>query len=359
MYYDIEVLDMDDPLALKQQSRWKIFLTIGAITALGILVYGLRHQIADAIRDLGQINILALLLIIPLKIINYDAYARLYRHLFAILGNKVNYWSMYRLSLELTFVNYILPSGGISGISYFTIRSRSFGISAAKATLAQFSKLLLLFVSFQPLLVLGIFLLALREHVNNLVLVTATSLITLLIVGTLAGIYVIESRQRINSFLTFVARILNRVVKVVRPKKADAIDIEIAQKAFNELHENYQIYKKNWRSLKYPFLYTMLANLTEIAALYVVYIAFGDLVNIGAVILAYAVANFAGLVSVLPAGIGIYEALMTGVLVATGIPAGISISVTIMFRLVTMAIQLPPGYYFYQRAIKGGITKKF
>lgn len=350
---------MDDPLELRQQSHLKIWLTIVALIALGILAYGLRRQIGDAVQDLGRVNTLALLLIIPLKILNYDAYARLYRNLFAIVGNKVNYWSMYRLSLELNFVNYILPSGGISGISYFTIRSRSYGISSAKATLAQITKLLLLFVSFQPLLILGVILLATREHVNNLVLVTATSLITLLVVGTLVGIYVIESRQRINSFLTFVAKILNRVVKVVRPRREDAINIEIAQAAFTELHENYKVYKKNWRALKYPFLHTMIANLTEIAALYVVYIAFGGFVNIGAVILAYAVANFAGLISVLPAGIGIYEGLMTGVLVATGIPAGLSISVTIMFRLITMLIQMPPGYILYQKAVRDGLTKKF
>src|SRR5204863_2452125 len=100
-----------------------------------------------------------------------------------------------------------------------------------------------------------------------------------------------------------------------------------------------------------PFLYLMIANITEVAAVYVVYIAFGQLVNVGAVILAYAVANFAGLISVLPAGIGIYEALMTGVLAATGIPAGLSIPVTIMYRVINMAIQLGPGYVLYQKAI--------
>jgi uncharacterized membrane protein YbhN (UPF0104 family) len=47
-------------------------------------------------------------------------------------------------------------------------------------------------------------------------------------------------------------------------------------------------------------------------------------VNPGAIILAYAVANFAGLISILPAGVGIYEALMSAVLAATGIPAGVS-----------------------------------
>jgi len=107
-----------------------------------------------------------------------------------------------------------------------------------------------------------------------------------------------------------------------------------------------------------PFLYLMIANATEVAAVYVVYIAFGRLVNVGAVILAYAVANFAGLVSVLPAGIGIYEGLMTAVLVATGIPAGLSIPVTIMYRVINMTIQLTPGYYFYQKALRSGLAKE-
>jgi uncharacterized membrane protein YbhN (UPF0104 family) len=89
----------------------------------------------------------------------------------------------------------------------------------------------------------------------------------------------------------------------------------------------------------------------------VVYVAFGRLVNVGAVILAYAVANFAGLISVLPAGIGIYEGLMTAVLVATGISAGLSIPVTIMYRVLNMAIQLTPGYYFYQKALRTGLDK--
>jgi uncharacterized protein (TIRG00374 family) len=149
------------------------------------------------------------------------------------------------------------------------------------------------------------------------------------------------------------------LVRIVRPKRKDAINVASAQSAFIELHEDYQVYKKNWPALKYPLIHTMVANITEIAALYAVYAAFGEYVNIGAVILAYAVANFAGLISVLPAGIGIYEFLMTGVLVATGIPAGLSISVTIMFRLVTMVIQLPPGYFFYQKAVKDGLTKEF
>ena len=82
-----------------------------------------------------------------------------------------------------------------------------------------------------------------------------------------------------------------------------------------------------------------------------VYIAFGHWVNLGAVILAYAVANFAGFISVLPGGIGVYEALMTAVLAISGIPASLSIPVVIMYRVLNTLIQVPPGYYFYHRRL--------
>ena len=99
-------------------------------------------------------------------------------------------------------------------------------------------------------------------------------------------------------------------------------------------------------------MYALMANVAEILTIYVVYIAFGQWVNPGAVIIAYAIANSAGLVSVLPGGIGIYEALMTAVLASAGVPAGVSLPVTVMYRVLNMTIQLPPGYVLYHKAVQ-------
>ena len=349
-------METHEEAPLIKRSKWRLILTAVTFIALAVLIYGVRKDIGGVIENLGKVNTLALLLIIPIEALNYDVYARFYVRLFKILDKPIKYRDMYKLNLELNFVNHILPSGGVSGISYFTVRMRAFGVSGPKSTLSQLIKLLILYISFQPLLILGVFLLALRGHVNNLVMVVASSLITLLVVGTFGFIYMIESRRRINSFLTSVTKILNKLLSLFR-RNTETINVEGAQAAFGELHDNYQLLKENWRDLKIPFLYLLIANATEVAAIYVVYIAFGKLVNVGAVILAYAVANFAGLVSVLPAGIGIYEGLMTGVLVATGIPAGLSIPVTIMYRVINMAIQLIPGYYFYQKALRAGLDR--
>jgi putative heme transporter len=347
---------MDETPARIKRSKWRLALTAVTFIALAVLIYGVRKDIGGVIENLGKVNAFALLLIIPLEALNYDVYARMYVRFFRILGEKVRYRDMYKLNLELNFVNHILPSGGISGISYFTVRMRAYGVSGPKSTLSQIMKLLLLYVSFQPLLIIGVFLLALRGHVNNLVMLVAGSIITLLVVGTIGFIYMIESRGRINAFLTTVTKVLNMFLGVFRRNK-ETINVAGAQSAFNELHDNYKLLKENWRQLRVPFLYMMIANATEVAAVYVVYIAFGRLVNVGAVILAYAVANFAGLISVLPAGIGVYEGLMTAVLAATGISAGLSIPVTIMYRVLNMGIQLIPGYYLYQKALRAGLDR--
>ncbi len=328
---------------------------MATIVIMAGLIFGLRQEIGDVISDLGRVNAFALLIIIPIEVLNYDAYVRLYRSFFAILKEKLNYWTTYKICLEMNFVNHILPSGGVSGISYFSLRMRTQGISTPKSTLAQMMKFLLLFVSYQPILILGLVLLAIGGHVNNLILVVTTAIITALVIGTGAAIYILESRSRINNFLLSATRVINRIIHIIRPHKKETFSLEKAKKSFDELHENYNVLKQNWRQLKKPFFFTMVANATEVAALYMVYVAFGEFVNIGAVILAYAVANFAGLISVLPAGIGIYEGLMTAVLVASGIPAAVTIPVTIMYRVVMMTIQLGPGYYFYQKALKDGI----
>lgn len=342
----------------QKRSQWRLFLTVATFIVLVILIYSLRQQIGGVIQNLGKVNAVALLLIIPIEIINYDAYARMFRSLLETMGKQVSYKSMYKLTLELNFVNHILPSASISGISYFTLRSRSEGITAAQATLSQVTKMFMLYISYQPLLILGLFFLAMKGHINDLILATASSLITLVVVGTVVVVYVIGSQKRINTFLTAITRILNWLIHLVRRNHPETFSIDRAQRAFIELHDNYQIFKRNPGAFKKPLLYALIANITEVASVYVVYIAFGELVNVGAVILAYAVANFAGLLSVLPAGIGVYEGLMTAILAATGIPVKLSIPVTVMYRVINMIVQLVPGYIFYQRAVKTGLTKK-
>lgn len=268
-----------------------------------------------------------------------------------LVGNKLKYNFLFRTSLELNFVNQVFPSGGVTGISYFGVRLRNNEITGGKATLIQIMKLGLLFLSFEILLILGLFLLAVENHASNMIILVTSSISTLLIVGTLAFAMIIGSQRRIKTTFTTVTSFINRAIHIVRPHHPETISIERIERVVMELHNNYKLITSNYRQLRGPFLWALLINATEVLKIYVVYLAFGEFVNLGAIILAYSVANFAGLVSVMPGGVGVYEAIMTGVLVAAGVPAALSLPVTVMYRVLSTLIQIPPGYYFYQKSI--------
>jgi uncharacterized protein (TIRG00374 family) len=335
--------------------RWKLVLNLVTLAALGVLIYATRHQLGDTIGNLTKINGWLLLLIIPVEALNYHAQTKLYQGLFRIVGNELPYKFLLRASLELNFVNHVFPSGGVTGISYFSLRLRKGNeLTGGRATLIHVMKIGLTFLSFELLVVFGLISLAVMGRVSNLTVMLAAVLSTLLVVGTFGFAYIVGSRSRINNFFTSITKGLNQVIRIVRPKHPETINISQARKVFFDFHANYHEISRNYKLLKGPFWWALISNVTEVLAIYVVYLAFGKIINVGAVIFAYAVANFAGLVSVLPGGVGIYEALMTGVLASTGVPPGVSLPVTVMYRVVNTLIQIPPGYYLYQKALQRG-----
>lgn len=337
----------------QKKHHWKMIFTWVTIFAMVGLAYVLREQIYETIKNLGRVNLYILLLLIPLHIASYYSQGKLYQGLFRAVGERFRMRSMYRLTLELNFINNVFPSGGVSSFSYMSLRLRNENVKAGKATLVQLMRFFLIFISFQVLLFLGVFMLALHGRVSNMTILAASSITTLVIVGTALMAYVIGNKSRIKAFFTFVTQILNNVIRVVRPKHKETINISRAQGAFVELHENYMQIRRDIVKLRRPFWFALCFSLFEILSIYTVYLAFGELVNPGAIIVAYAIANFAGVISVLPGGIGIYEALMTGVLVAAGVPASLSLPVTIMYRVLNMSIALPQGGWLYYRALHG------
>jgi putative heme transporter len=331
--------------------NWKLILNVVTFLLLGLAIYLVRKDIGKALQDLGRINAIALILIIPLQLQNYAAYANLYQEFLRILGSKQTFKRMYEVALELNFVNHVFPSGGVSGFSYFAARLKPYGVTTAQATLTQTMRFVLTFATYILFLFVGLFMLALGGNASNMTILITCSMAFLTVFVIIAGTYIVSSEARIKTFSQSLTKLVNKVIQVVRPKHPETISLKWVDKVFKEMHENYVILKEKLPELKRPLFYSFLANLTELATIYVVYIAYGQFVNPGAVIIAYALANFAGLIAVLPAGIGVYEGLMSLVLVSAGVPAGLSISVTVMYRVLTMLTTVPIGYYFYHRAI--------
>lgn len=336
----------------KLKNNWKIILNIATLVGFSVLIYAVRQQIADSFNTLDDIKWWLLLLLPVWQALNYDAYARQNKGLFAILGQKVSYKFLYKVNLELNFVNHIFPSGGVSGFSYFSLRLKDKGVSGTQASLVQLMRFILIYIAFVFLLLMAMFMLSFSGNVNRFVLLAGGSMTTLIVIGSLGLAFIVGSKHRISAFFGYVTKILNRVIHIVRPNHPETINVGRVKELFEGLHDNYALIKNDYNALKRPLFWSLIANLTEIATIYTVYLAFGQVVNPGAIILAYAIANLAGFLSILPSGVGVYEALMTGVLAIGGISPAVSIPVTVMYRVVSMSIQLIPGYFFYYRRIR-------
>ena len=330
--------------------RWKLLLNIITVVALIVLVYAIRAQLTQTFHNLFRVHAWALILLLPIEWANYYSQAKLYQGLFAVVGNKVDYRQMFKLSLELNFINSVFPSVGASGIGYFGVRMRNDEITVGKASLVQIMKLMLVLISFEILMMLGLVMLAIGGRVNNFTILVAGSLTTLLVILTLLVMFLVGSKKRVDVTISTGNRVVSRLMKTLHIRHFH-LDTGRLRHWGDELHNNYVIIKDKYRDLLKPTAFALLANATEVLAVYVVYIAFGHWVNPGAIILAYAVANFAGLVSVLPGGVGVYEAIMLGILAASGIRASLSIPVIIMYRVLNTLIQLPPGYYLYHQTL--------
>lgn len=327
---------------------FKLWINVFTFVGLGLLIYFSRSQIVDTFEKMADLNYFWLILILPLQFLNYLSVAKFYKTYLKGLGESVPLKKLYSIALEINFMNNVFPSGGVSGFGYLRSRFKRFGISTSKSTLTQLSRHTLTFFSFIVYLLFAIFMLAIFGNASRIMVLVSVIIIFLVITGAALTIYLISSANRIKKFTAYLPNLINKIFNIFKQKKQPTINVERIETTFVQLHGDYQSIRKNLKALKKPFFWTMMMNLTELSTIFVVYLAFGSLVNPGAIIVAYAVASMAGLVSILPGGVGVYEGLMTAILASAGIPKALALSATLVYRVLTMVIFLPIGFVLYQ-----------
>jgi uncharacterized protein (TIRG00374 family) len=337
-----------------KSKRIKLILNLGTLVILGLVIYSARADLSGVLDELASANLLFLLLFIPLQAINYHAYTRMYQETFDLLGDKVSYWDMFKVTTEMSFVNYVFPSAGISGFGYFSLRMRYFNVRGARSTMAQTARWAIVLASFIPLLLLGVFLLALQNKVNNIVVLAASGLSFGVLILFLIVAFLLEQKHGIQNFVFAIGNKIEIFLNFFKRKRVSLMTQarrDRVEHSFNRFETDYRVARKNWKGFIYASRWGILANLTEIATIAVCFKALGFNPVWGAIIIAYGVANLGSFLAILPGGHGVYEALMTAVLVSGGVPASISLTATLTYRLVTTILYVPPGYYFYSKAI--------
>jgi len=333
---------------------FRSWLSVITLVLIAGILYLTRDELIQAWKLLSEVNLYILATIIPVAAISYLAAGEM---IFSYLREKnhikhVKPWTLARISLELNFVNHILPSGGVSGISYMNWRLSKYGVPLGKATVAQLVRYVAGFAALASLLFISVIVVTIDGNINRWIILMSSAIVTVMIVATMGLIYLMSSPARLRRFSGFVTHAVNRVVrKVSMGRKDELLDKLIVNAYFQDMHDDYLLLKHDSRGLIRPYLWGLLFTIAEITVFFVTFLSLGFVVNPAAILIAYGVASFAGFIVVTPGGAGAYEAIMVLILSASGLPSDTAIAGVVLARVIILLTTIGLGYIFYQRAL--------
>jgi uncharacterized protein (TIRG00374 family) len=329
----------------------RAIISFVTLALLVLVVFFSRHEIAHAWSLLEKLNLWVLVLLIPVQLIVYFAVGEMIFSYLRAKGDlkKANPFTLTRVALELNFVNHILPSGGISGISYMTWRLGKFDVPGARAAMAQAVRYVAGFTSYLVLLLISVVIITLDSGVNRFIILFSSVIACTIIFMILFGVYIINSQNRMRSFARGLSQVINQIVtKVTFGKKRHIVDTIVIEKFFFDFHEDYVQLKKDKRVLIKPFLWGLLFNAMDIMLFMIGFWALGYTANPAAIAIAYGIASFAGFILITPGGAGGYEALMISFMSSAGTPGEIAIAGILITRVILLMGTIITGYIFYQ-----------
>ncbi|MEO6110122.1 MAG: lysylphosphatidylglycerol synthase transmembrane domain-containing protein [Candidatus Saccharimonadales bacterium] len=332
----------------------RAWMTLITLVLLGVVIFLAHREILKAWDLIGQINLWVLAILIPVQFFSYYATGGM---IFNYLRSKgdlkdVSHWRMTRIALELNFVNHVLPSGGAAGFSYLGWLLSKYKVSVSRTTMAQIIRFALTFVSFVLLLMVAVGILILDHRIDRVILLLCVGLATVAIGATVGGILVIGSKKRLDAFSGWLTRLVNTIVrKITRGRKKKILNDTLLFNFFNDLHEDYMAIRRDRRILIRPFIWAVLANIADVALIWIAFWSLGFMINPALLFVAFGLASLAGGASVTPGGAGVYETIMIAFLASGHVSAEVAIAGTLIARVTLVLGTILFGYLFYQLTV--------
>jgi len=333
---------------------FRAWLSVVTFILIGVIIFFARHELAHAWRLLEQVNIWILLLLIPGQLLVYFASGEM---MFSYLRakksiEKASPLALARMSLEMNFVNHILPSGGVSGISYMGWRLGHLGVSPGRAIMAQMVRFAMGFVAFIALLIIAVIVVTIDGNINRWIILVSSALAGLMIGAIVVGAFLLSSHRRMVVFAHWLTKTANRLVKKVTFGRVKSVLIyEKVEVFFTELQHDYDALMRDKRVLAKPLMWGVVYTLADVSLFMITFWALGEPVNPAPILIAYGVATSAAFFVVTPGGAGAYEALMVAFLALAGISQGAAIAGIVLTRVFVLLGTIGLGYLFYQHAI--------
>jgi len=333
------------------------WLVVIAVIGFTILLITSRQLFYDTWLVLQSAN-LALVLMLPLiQATNYFFIGGYYRTMFGLFGRKISIPRSWGVVASMNFVNQILPSGGLSGISYLAYGFRAH-VAVGKTTMVQTGRYLFSFSSYVVIAPIALMLLVAEGNNGSLadmagsLFSNSAVLVTMIVFLLLISFFLsfIKSDKFAQKIGEIVRSAINCIGRIFRKK--ELLSHKTVKGLIDDFHDGIDFFRAQKTHIIKPFAFMLMSVSMELSIIYVSLMAVGAEITFAAAFASFLVANIVGVISVVPGDVGVHEAVMTTMLVAFGVPAAMALSAVLLYRVFNKAIFLPIGFYFYTVLLK-------
>lgn len=323
-----------------------ILVSLGLV-GLALVVIINAGQFQQFVLLLGGLRWYIIPAIIALQLYSYFANAKFYQSVLVIFDHRLQVRRLYEVSLAVNFVNQILPAAGLAGAGFLTHATQP-EVPRGEALLAQLLRQALSALAVLAILPLGFVCLFWTGDYSRVTVRLMLILISAVISASLLIVMIINDEPLTRRLASRLAGFLNRFRLV---KQRLPLSDRQVSRFLEEFYRGYNLLRGNPRVMAGAFGWSAAYIAVEILTLWLVFLAFGRVVNPGVAVAAYTLSNIASIAGGLIASVGVFEASMVGALVALGSSFSLAFSVTLVYRVLNMLIGLPPGVYFYRKHI--------
>ncbi len=324
--------------------RWILWLVV---VVFAVLVGTHFTQAKDLAVTLVQGEWHWLLLAAFLQGLYYLTLTGLYHSAFDTVRVHSRLRDLLPVTLVSVFLNVAAPSAGASGIALFVDDARRRGQSPVRASAGTLLVTVANYSAFLLVLTAGLIYLSLQRHLQIYEGLAAGILVLMLggLVAVLSlGLWQPDGLRRL---LGCLQRTANRIT--LRFKHKELLAAEWADKSATEFIEAGVAIRSNPGRLGRTLLVALGMHVVNMASLYVLFVAFHQVVAVGSLVAGFAMGILFWNVSITPQGIGAVEGAMTMVYTSLGVPAASATVVALAFRGLTFWLPVVVGFLLLRR----------
>lgn len=329
--------------------RWRQLFFFLAVVLLGLLIIRNLGRFGVFVSELARVNWLILAPIVLIRYLSYQSNAKFFEHYLAIFNKKIAPKRMLQSVVAMNFVNTVFPLGTISGTTYLS-RTLKDKVNSKTVIIGQVVYQTLSAIAYLSFMLVAFVLLMLSNNISRGGFRFIVILIFSLILVGVTAIFLVANRRLAEFIILTLMRPINKLLGWFGQSNMNQANLKTL---INQFYETFDYLLKNYRLLKVPFLYVWLGVFWEICSIYIVALAFHQFINPGVITAGYIIALLASLLAIFTSGVGVYEATMTTVFVALGMPLTTAVPVVLVYRVIAMWLFLPIGLVVYRRTLRG------